>query len=96
MNLKTVGLTAGLLVLVILLILPLPQQMPPAAMRAAGVTLLMTIWWVTEAIPIYATAFVPIFLFPMLGILDAGKTAENYGHNYVLMLLGGFFMAKAI
>jgi sodium-dependent dicarboxylate transporter 2/3/5 len=46
----------------------------------------MAIWWVTECIPIYATAFIPIALFPLLGILDA-KPAENYGDNYVLMLL---------
>ncbi len=65
-------------------------------MRAAAVTLLMAIWWVTEAIPISATALIPMALFPLLGILDAASTAENYGHNYVLMLLGGFFVAKAI
>jgi len=51
---------------------------------------------VPECIPIYATAFAPIALFPLLGILDAGTTTENYGHNYVLMLLGGFFLAKSI
>jgi len=58
--------------------------------------LLMATWWITECIPIYATAFVPIALFPLLGILDANTTTENYGHNYVLMLLGGFFLAKSI
>ena len=70
--------------------------MSPAAKNAAGVALLMTVWWVTEAIPIYATAFVPLALFPLLGILPAEETAANYGHNYVLMLLGGFFLSKAI
>ena len=70
--------------------------MQPEALKALGVALLMAIWWVTECIPIYATAFVPIALFPLLGILDAGTTTENYGHNYVLMLLGGFFLAKSI
>jgi sodium-dependent dicarboxylate transporter 2/3/5 len=70
--------------------------MKPEALRALGVALLMAIWWVTECIPIYATAFVPVALFPLLGILDAGTVTENYGHNYVLMLLGGFFLAKSI
>jgi len=73
-----------------------PEGMKPEAAKALGVTLLMAIWWVTECIPIYATAFIPVALFPLLGILDAGATSENYGHNYVLMLLGGFFLAKAI
>jgi sodium-dependent dicarboxylate transporter 2/3/5 len=93
---KTIGFWAGILVLLILLIMPVPEGMSPEALRALGVALLMAIWWMTECIPIYATAFVPIALFPLLGILDAGATAENYGHNYVLMLLGGFFLAKSI
>ncbi|NIP24399.1 MAG: anion transporter, partial [Phycisphaerae bacterium] len=62
----------------------------------AAVTLLMATWWITEAIPISATALVPLVLFPLLGVLDAKNTAENYGHNYVLMLLAGFIIAKAI
>ena len=96
MNSKTLGLFAGIFVCILVIILPTPEGAKPEAMRAAGVTLLMAIWWITEALPISATALVPLALFPMLGILDADKTAENYGHSYVLMLLGGFFIAKAI
>ncbi|MBD05047.1 MAG: hypothetical protein CME24_11960 [Gemmatimonadetes bacterium] len=69
--------------------------MSPMAQRAAAVTVLMAIWWMTEAVPIAATAFVPTALFPLLGILDAKATAANYGHNYVLMFLAGFFIARA-
>ena len=76
--------------------MPTPQGMQPEALSALGVALLMSAWWISECIPIYATAFVPIALFPLLGILDATTTTENYGHNYVLMLLGGFFLAKSI
>jgi sodium-dependent dicarboxylate transporter 2/3/5 len=35
-------------------------------------------------------------LYPILKILPAEETAANYGHNYVLMLLAGFFLARAI
>jgi sodium-dependent dicarboxylate transporter 2/3/5 len=93
---KIISFVSGIVVLLLLLILPAPEGMQPEAMRALGVALLMAIWWMTECIPIYATAFVPIALFPLLGILDANTTTENYGHNYVLMLLGGFFLAKSI
>lgn len=93
---KQIGFWSGILVLILLLIIPVPDGMKPEALSALGVALLMAIWWVTECIPIYATAFVPIALFPLLGILDANTTTENYGHNYVLMLLGGFFLAKSI
>lgn len=93
---KLIGFWSGIIVLTISLIAPTPVGMEPEALRALGVALLMAVWWISECIPIYATAFVPIALFPLLGILDAGKTTENYGHNYVLMLLGGFFLAKSI
>ncbi len=41
----------------------------PLATRMAAVILLMAIWWITEAIPLSATALLPIVLFPLLGIM---------------------------
>lgn len=96
MSTKQWGLWGGLILALVFILLPPPDGMSSSAMRAAAVTVLMTVWWLTEAIPIFATAFVPLVLFPFLGIVDAKTTAENYGHPYVLMLLGGFFIAKAI
>jgi sodium-dependent dicarboxylate transporter 2/3/5 len=93
---KLIGFLVGLSFLTICILVPPPVGMQPEALRALGVALLMASWWVSECIPIYATAFVPIALFPLLGILNSSTTAENYGHNYVLMLLGGFFLAKSI
>jgi sodium-dependent dicarboxylate transporter 2/3/5 len=96
MNSKTIGFWSGLIIVALSIVLPPPPGMSPLALQGLGVALLMAIWWVTECIPIYATAFVPIAFFPMLGIMDAETTAANYGHNYVIMLLGGFFLAKSI
>ncbi len=93
---KLIGFWAGIVILLGAILVGPPEGMSPEASKALGVALLMAVWWVTECIPIYATAFVPIALFPLLGILDAGTTTANYGHNYVLMLLGGFFLAKSI
>ena len=95
-NIKYQGLFGGLFLLVIVLILPVPSGMSVAARNAAAVALLMAIWWITEAIPIYATAFLPMVLFPVLRILPAGETAVNYGHDLVLLMISGFFIAKAI
>jgi len=81
---------------VLALLIPAPGGMSPEAWKAAAVAILMAIWWITEAIPVYATAFVPMALFPILKILPAGETAVNYGHDLVLMMIAGFFIAKAI
>jgi sodium-dependent dicarboxylate transporter 2/3/5 len=40
-----------------------------------GITLWMTLWWITEAIPIYVTALLPLVLFPSLEITNLGDTA---------------------
>ena len=86
----------GIFAFALIMLLPLPAGMSFQAKSAAAVVVLMSIWWITEAIPVFATAFIPLALYPLLGILPAGETAANYGHNYVLMMLGGFFLGKAI
>ena len=43
-----------------MLFLPLPEGMAILTWRTAAVGVLMAIWWITEAIPIAATAVLPI------------------------------------
>ena len=93
---QKLGLWFGLTSFTLLMVLPPPENMDPLAMRAAAVSLLMAIFWVTEAISIFATSFLPIALFPLLGVLDAKQIASSYGHHIVLLILGAFFVAKAI
>jgi sodium-dependent dicarboxylate transporter 2/3/5 len=95
-NRKYIAILTGIALFIVLLLLPVPSGMTAAARNAAAVVLLMAIWWITEAIPIYATALLPMALFPLLKVLPAGETALSYGHDMVLMLISGFFIAKAI
>ncbi|MED5256757.1 MAG: SLC13 family permease [Candidatus Neomarinimicrobiota bacterium] len=90
------GLVLGISVFIIVLILPIPENMNPKAMKALAVSSMMAIFWVTEAISIIATAFIPIALFPLLGILNADHIAASYGHHIVLLIIGAFFVSKAI
>ena len=59
-------------------------------------TLWIAIWWVTEAIPIAATALLPIILFPLSQGMELPTTTESYGHKYVFLYLGGFLIAIGI
>jgi sodium-dependent dicarboxylate transporter 2/3/5 len=59
----------------------------------AAVALLMAIWWITEAIPIPATALLPVVLFPALGILPGKDTAGVYFNHVIFLFLGGFMFA---
>lgn len=97
MNTKQkIGLFVGLGVFTTLISMPVPDGMNPLAMKAAAVSTLMAIFWVTEAISIFATSVIPIALFPILGVLNAKQLASSYGHHIVLLILGAFFVAKAI
>ena len=64
--------------------------------RMIASMLWMLAWWVTNAIPIGATALLPILLFPLLGVLDLRSTTINYGNPVIYLFLGGFVLGLGI
>ena len=66
------------------------------ASATAAITLLTAWWWATEAIPIPATSLIPFTLFPLAGVLDHKTAASGLGAHIILLMLGGFLMAKAL
>jgi len=94
---KGVGILGGILVFAVIALIPLdPVTFPFPAQLAAAVTGLMVVWWITEAIPIYATALVPLVLFPVLGILSPKEAAVSYADQTVFLFMGGFLIAAAM
>jgi sodium-dependent dicarboxylate transporter 2/3/5 len=88
-----IGLILGPAVFLVLLALPEPAGLSPQGMSVAAVAALMAIWWVSEAIPVPATAMLPILLFPVLGVLDGSEVTRAYAHHLIFLFLGGFLMA---
>ncbi|OGV08744.1 MAG: sodium:dicarboxylate symporter [Stygiobacter sp. RIFOXYC12_FULL_38_8] len=66
------------------------------AKLVAAVTILMGVLWITEAIPLAATSFIPLILFPLLGIDSGAKTAQAYMNSTIFLFLGGMIIAVAI
>lgn len=64
-----VGLVLGPAVFLYMLLFVDLDPANPLVTRMAAVILLMAIWWITEAIPLAATALLPIVLYPLLGIM---------------------------
>lgn len=62
----------------------------------AAVTAWMVAWWVTEAIPIPATALLPIVLFPVLGVTDVEGATAPYANPLIFLFMGGFIIARGI
>ncbi len=93
---KSIGLITGLFFFLIILISPTPDSLPVNAMHVLAVAVLMAIWWVTEAIPIPATALLPIFLFPALGVMSGSEVTQPYANHLIYLFLGGFLIAITI
>jgi sodium-dependent dicarboxylate transporter 2/3/5 len=76
--------------------LTLPDGLSPAALRLLAVVWVMGVWWVTEALPMGATALVPAATFPLLGVAEASPTCQAYMKPIIMLLLGGFLLALAV
>ena len=63
---------------------------------AAAVGLCMAVWWMTEAIPVYVTALLPMALFPLAEATSIKVVAAPYGHPLVFLFLGGFIVALSL
>src|SRR5690554_5745053 len=70
--------------------------MGPEAWAALGMMLLMATWWSTEAIPIPATALLPIVLVPALGLGSIGQATAPYANPIIFLFLGGFTLGLAM
>jgi sodium-dependent dicarboxylate transporter 2/3/5 len=93
---RALGLGVGGVLLAATWALPAPAGMPAEAWRVAGVAALMAAWWVTEALPLPATALIPLVLLPLLDLASIGDTAAPYANPVIFLFLGGFMLAGAL
>ncbi len=68
----------------------------PRVGLAAGVALLMAVWWICEAVPLAVTALLPVVLFPTLGVMDGKAVAAQYFNDVIFLFIGGFMVALAM
>ncbi len=90
---QKIGLALGPILFFAILFLTDLDSGNPAAGCMAAVATLMAIWWISEAIPLWATALLPMFLFPLLGILEGKTIAPVYVNSTIFLFLGGFMIA---
>ncbi len=93
---QSIGLAGGAAAFVLMLLVPAPEGLAPEAWRTAAVSVLMAVWWISEALPIAATALVPLVAFPLLGIRPIGEAAAPYANPLIFLFLGGFMIAAAM
>lgn len=103
---KVWGILAGLLAFAVLAFLDTPLRHDAEwgsrpAFAAAGAAL-MAVWWLTEALPMYWTACVPLVIFPLTGVFGDGpadglrQTVGAYVDPYIFLFAGGMAIAAAM
>lgn len=90
------GLVGGLGLFAAMLLMPTPEGMEPTAQRVAALTLLMAVWWMTQALPLTVTALLPFLIVPFAGVMSAREIANEYYDPILFLILGGAFLALAI
>ena len=93
---KRIGLFLGPGLFLLVVVLPPPSGLDVTAWRVVGVLLLMATWWITEALPIAATALLPLLLMPMLGAGTMAEAATPYADPVIFLLMGGMIIAIAV
>ena len=68
-----------------------------SALRAvAAVTILMGVWWMTEAVPLAATALLPLVIFPLAGVGAIKEVGAPYASATIFLFMGGFLIALSL
>ncbi|MGJ8536160.1 MAG: SLC13 family permease, partial [Parasphingopyxis sp.] len=96
MTARQYGFFGGLALFLILLLLPAPEGMPIEAWRVAALVALMASWWMTEALPLTATALLPFVALPFMTSMTTNQVAATYYSPILFLILGGAFLALAI
>lgn len=90
---QKIGLILGPVLFFIVLLFFNFDPENPILTRMAAVAVLMAAWWITDAIPLFATALLPMLLYPLLGILKSNDTAPIYFNSTIFLFIGGFMIA---
>ena len=103
---RRLGLVAGPLVCGLVILVPSPlhrlEGLGHRPALAAGISLLMALWWFTEAVPIHWTALIPLVAWPAVDVFgagvvgSAGKTTGEFLNAYMFLFAGGMAIGAAM
>jgi len=91
---QTVGLFLG--PGAFLAVLVSPTGLEPSAHRLAAIFALVVVYWITEAIPLPATALLGPALAVVVGVAGAREAFASFGHPIIFLFLGSFLIARAM
>lgn len=93
---KKIGFVGGPLLFALSLFLIDSNFISSGANKVLGLAIWIIVWWITEAVPISITAFLPLVLFPFMGVMKMSEAAAPYANPIVFLFMGGFLIALAL
>jgi sodium-dependent dicarboxylate transporter 2/3/5 len=93
-GLRAWGLLAGPALALLVFALN-PGDHPPEARRLLGIVTLVVVWWMSEALPLPATALVGSALAIAAGVAPARQVLAPYANPVIFLFLGSFLLAEA-
>ena len=91
---RTIGLFAGPLVCIALLLAPLPLAAP--AHRVSAILGMMIVFWVTEALPLAVTALLGPVLAVLFRVVPAATAFAAFADPIIFVFIGSFILAEAM
>ena len=92
---KTVGFFLGPFLFLLAYCLPILRHNPDAH-RLLAIFLLVVAWWVTECIPIPATALLIPVLITVFGVAPVKDAFSPFANPIIMLFLGSFVLARAM
>lgn len=86
----------GPVLFVLILISAAPAGLEGTQGWAAATVVLMAFWWITEPVPLWATASLPLLIFPVSGVAELFPVVLQYLDPVNFLFLGGMFIAAAM
>jgi solute carrier family 13 (sodium-dependent dicarboxylate transporter), member 2/3/5 len=93
---RWVGLILGPALAIGLHFVAPPQGLSAEAWCVVSLAALMVVWWVTEPVPIAATALLPLAALPLLGAATIKHAAAPYADPIIFLFIGGFMLAACV
>lgn len=92
---RKVGLFCGPLCALLVLLLPI-AGISLAAHKLLAIVTLISLWWITEPIPIPITSLLGPTLAVLMGVVPVGTAFAAFANPMIFLFMGGFMLAKAM
>jgi sodium-dependent dicarboxylate transporter 2/3/5 len=92
---RKVGFVAGPVLMCVVWFMPI-ASLPEPAHRTLAIMTWVGTWWVTEALPLAATALLGPTLCVILGVAPAREALRPFADPVIFLFLGSFLLAEAL